>query len=396
MTKTSQMHEASRAVTGRLQIRPMDAVTTLFAEGEAEVSDAVISALSQAVFENEPPKPAGKAQQMLARLSYRLLKRTTVPHQDVGRSDAEITMRYRNRFLDRSKHPYAETLMGSSCEKSVSIVEGAAPMNGPYMMIVPEIFECAGVWDKLLLNSVLGREVQLRFVWETRATHAEMRRRLLAGEAVNVKALAAGTGLSLIVAYDRLVREGLELSGLRVRITDREARNVEKTRRLLAKLAGLRGWQLAGADEAGIWAETEDVFAGDGMAGARFDVVTAVGILEYFQGSTCDTTEARHGLAQEEEPADALNLVARLCEMTRAGGSLVVNTFRPHASTRILELFGKRFDYRHPKNMAALLAGTQFREPVIVGSGLIYDVKVYKKGRPQGGGDARHARRASY
>jgi hypothetical protein len=42
-------------------------------------------------------------------------------------------------------------------------------------------------------------------------------------------------------------------------------------------------------------------------------------------------------------------------------------------------LFGKRFDYRHVMNMNALLSGTQFSIPILVGSGHIYDVKIYKK-----------------
>jgi hypothetical protein len=59
---------------------------------------------------------------------------------------------------------------------------------------------------------------------------------------------------------------------------------------------------------------------------------------------------------------------------------LIVNTYRPHASTRILELFGRRFDYRHRENLSALLATAGFDVPRLVGSGHVYDVVVYMKG----------------
>jgi hypothetical protein len=230
---------------------------------------------------------------------------------------------------------------------------------------------------------VQGRDVQIRFILETKATHAEAAARLGEGRDVRMKALAAGTGLSLILAYDRLLREGADAKRIHARITDRDPLNTAKTERLLAKLAGQRGWKLAQGEEAGIRAETEDIFEepAEGLREERKqDVVTAVGILEYLQGFTCETTEQRHQLEEAEEPATALHLVSRLCAMTRPDGALVVNTYRPHSSTRILELFGKRFDYRDILNMSALLSGTQFSRHRVAGSGLIYDVKVYKKG----------------
>jgi hypothetical protein len=57
----------------------------------------------------------------------------------------------------------------------------------------------------------------------------------------------------------------------------------------------------------------------------------------------------------------------------------VINSYRNDPSTRILELFGKRFDYRRPENLRTLLAEEGFRPVQIVGSGNIYDVKVYVK-----------------
>ena len=68
--------------------------------------------------------------------------------------------------------------------------------------------------------------------------------------------------------------------------------------------------------------------------------------------------------------------------MTAGDGELIVNTYRPHASTRILELFGRRFDYRHRENLSALLATADFGVARLVGSGHIYDVIVYVKSLP--------------
>jgi hypothetical protein len=367
----------------RLRVRPMEAVAALYSEGDAELAEAIFSSLSQAVFEHLEPRPANLMKRVLGRLSYRLLKRTTVRHvSDDGDGEGEST-RYRNRLLERSKHPYARSLLASSSKETEALVEGGDPMNGPYMMIAPDIRAACNLWDKLFFNSVQGRDVQLRFILETKATYEETKRRLDAGVAVRLKALAAGTGLSMILAYDRLVSEGYDPGRMLVRITDRDAANTAKTGRLLAKLAAARGWRLAAGNEPGVGAETEDIFEEPALGAegeAKYDLVTAVGILEYLQGSTCETTEQRHLLEEPEEPATALHLVARLCAMTRHDGSLIVNTYRPHSSTRILELFGKRFDYRDIMNMSALLSGTQFSIPSVVGSGLIYDVKVYKKG----------------
>ncbi len=76
---------------------------------------------------------------------------------------------------------------------------------------------------------------------------------------------------------------------------------------------------------------------------------------------------------------NAEHLAARLGHMTTDAADLIVNTYRPHASTRILELFGRRFDYRNRENLTALLATADFGSPRLVGSGNMYDVLVYEK-----------------
>jgi hypothetical protein len=359
----------------------MEAVRALYAEGETDLSEAIFASLSRAVFERDAPPPANLAKRVLARINYRVLKRTT--RRLEGQAD-EGGFSYRNRLLERSRHPYAAALLASSSRENEALVEGGDPMNGPYMMIAPEIRQACNLWDKLFFNSVQGRDVQLRFIWETRATFEEASQRLRRGMPVNMKALAAGTGLSMLLAYDRLIREGHDPAAIDVSITDRDPVNTEKTERLIAKLAALRGWRAGRVGGAGLGASSEDIFSGNEWhSGSEEDskhhLVTAVGILEYLQGFTLDTTERRLKLTEHSEELTARDLAARLCAMTRSDGSLIINTYRPHSSTRILELFGKRFDYRDVHHMASLMAETQFRLPIVVGSGLIYDVKVFRK-----------------
>src|SRR6185437_6170981 len=97
------------------------------------------------------------------------------------------------------------------------------------------------------------------------------------------------------------------------------------------------------------------------------------------QGFTCDTTERSLVLQQPEEAMEAEYLAAKLGHMTADAGDLIVNTYLPHASTRILELFGRKFDYRNEENLTALLATAGFGTPRLVGSGNMYGVMVYKK-----------------
>jgi hypothetical protein len=361
-------------------VRPMDAVGALHSDGDHELSEAIIASLSSAVFGGAKLAPAGLAQRLMARLSYRLLKRTTTQRKK-SENEGEASV-IQNALLERTGHPYARALLASSSGELESLVEGGDPMNGPYMMIVPEILKAGTTLDRLFLNSVQGKDVQLRFIWETQASYEAAKSRLENGGTVRMKALAAGTGLSMIVAYDRLIREGYEPARITVRITDRDEKNTAKSRRILSKLTITRDRASDTESEGSISAGTEDIFEEHphNTATAKpYNVVTAVGILEYFAGCTCHTTERRFRLPEAEEPATAHHLVERISQVTAADAALVVNTYRPHSSTRILELFGKKFDYRHRENLSELLANGKFRNPRLIGSGNIYDVEVYEK-----------------
>jgi hypothetical protein len=225
--------------------------------------------------------------------------------------------------------------------------------------------------------------VQLRFIFETRATYEAARARLQTGGVVRLKAVAAGTGLSMILAYDRLIKEGHDPARITVRITDRDKVSIAKAKRLLAKLASTRTRTVGAETEGGISAGVEDLFEGeswsDPTGGPKYQVVTAVGILDYLQGFTCGTTERSGALPHLEEPVNAERLAARLGHMTAGAGDLIVNTYLPHASARILELFGRKFHYRNEENLTALLATADFGTPRLVGSGNMYGVLVYEK-----------------
>lgn len=344
-------------------LRPMDAVLALYAENHAETANALFDCLSREIFEVPDPSPAPALQQALAFLTYRVVKRTT------RRDGATL----RNGLLERSGHPYARALLVSSSAENEALVEGGDPMNGPYMMLVPEIRESATIWDKLFFSSVQGRDVQLRFRWETKGTVEQARQKLKSGKAIRMKALAAGTGLSMLLAYDRLVKDGHgEIS---CQITDRDPANTAKTTRLLEKLAPLRGWKL-GAE--GISARTEDIFAATKSA-SGFDVVTAVGILEYLEGHTCQTTEQRLGEPASVDNRTAVHLAETISAITASKGVAIVNSYRPHHCIKLLEVFGKRFDYRGKPELDTVMAAGGFRPDRTVGSGVIYDVVIYEK-----------------
>jgi hypothetical protein len=360
----------------------MDAVAALYSDGQIELSEAIVASLSRALFGVASGAPAGLVQRVVSRLSHRVLKWTTT-HEKTDDQSGGGTGSFRNPILERTKHPYAQALLNSSTKDTKALMEGGDPMNGPYMMISPEILRISDVWDRLLMHSVQGKDVQLRFVRETKATYEAARSRLENGESIRMKAVAAGTGLSMILAYDRLVNEGYDPARMTVRITDRDSSNVDKAQRLLAKLASTKSSVTTAETEGGISVGTEDLFtepsASGTIGGAKYHVVTAVGILDYLPGFTCHTTERSLRLAQPEEVVQAEHLAVRLGHMTAADGVLIVNTYRPHASTRILELFGRRFDYRHRENLSALLATADFGVPRLVGSGHIYDVIVYER-----------------
>ena len=362
------------------QIRPMDAVVALYSNGEHELSEAIIGSLSRAIFGGGQFKPAGPAKRVMARISYQVLKWTTTRRKANG--EEYVGGAYHNPIMERTEHPYARALLDSSREEHESLVEGGDPMNGPYMLIAPEIRKASDAWDRIFMDSVQSRDVQLRFAWETQATYQAARTRLENGGAVRLKAIAAGTGLSMILAYDRLMQDGCDAARITVRITDREKANIEKANRLLAKLSSTRG-RISGVQaEGGILAEAEDIFHESEKEIAlqpKYDVVTAVGILEYLQGFTCGSTEQCHGLGHVEDTLTAQMLAAKLDTMTTDSATLIVNTFRSHSSARILELFGRRFDYRTEENLSALLAPAHFQAPRVVGSGNMYDVVVYEK-----------------
>jgi hypothetical protein len=363
-------------------LKPMDAVAALFSNDHHELSEAIVASLSRAIFNGGEIRPAGRVQRTFARVSYRVLQRTTTSGKGKDASGSEVTI-FSNRILESSGHPYAKSLVGSSRSETASLIEGGDPMSGNYMMIAPEIRRNGGLWDRLLLDSVQGKDVRLRMALETRATYETARRWLERGEPVRLKAVAAGTGLSMMLVYDRLIRDGYKPGLITAAITDKEETNMDKANRLLDKLATTRERKCSLGKGYGISANTEDIFAGNGKDGrtdtARYDVVTAIGILEYFQGFSCCTTEQRLKIESPVESTTAQDLAMRLSEMTTDHASLIVNTYKNDASTRILEVFGRRFDYRNRDNLRSLLASVNFRPARLVGTGNIYDVEVYEK-----------------
>jgi hypothetical protein len=352
----------------------MEAVSALYQGTDVDLTGSILKDLSQQVFHGPDMEPAGAAQRFMARLSHRLLKATTRIE-----SNGPSGQVYQNRLLQRSGHPYARALLNSTSKETASLVEGGDPMNGPYLMLAPSIRANGDRWDHLFFNSVQGKDVQFRFIRETRATYEQAKAMLESGRPVRLKAVAAGTGLSLILAYDKLMQEGHDPSSITALITDRDSTNTAKTKHLLHKLASTQGNRFTCSNGYGIAARTEDLFrdASPETAPAEFDIVTAVGILEYFEGTSSHTTRERLGLPAPEGGLLDSDLAARLSGMTAAGGHLIINTYRDHASVRILELFGKRFTFRDRTHLAALLEPHGFKPFKSAGSANIYDVEVY-------------------
>lgn len=363
-------------------LTPMNAVAALYATGRPELADAIVASLSQAIFHNEETKPAGKRKVFLGRVSQKMVRWTTRSSKSRNEAGTDVT-HFSNRLMERSGHPYAQALLTSTHRDSAALVEGGDPMNGPYMMLSPEIRKNGGVWDRIFLDSVQGMDVQVRFIHETQATYQAAKRQLDRGESVRIKAVAAGTGLSLILVYDKLIKDGYDPKSITAAITDRDPANSEKSNRLLAKLSSTRNTHNLPGHAYGIFALPEDIFEGpDPMVEALhvpYHIVTAIGILEYFQGGSHGTTEQRLMLHEPDEPVSARDLAARLGEMTAHRGNLIVNTYRDHSSIRILEHFGKRFDFRDRKHLHELFAPLNFRSLHLAGSGHIYDVEVFEK-----------------
>ena len=365
-----------------INLKPMEAVEALYSSDQPEMSEEIVASLSRAIFSGNEMRPAGWVQRTLAKVSYRILQWTTTSSKPADEPGSPGPV-FSNNLMERSRHPYARSLLASSRSETATLMEGGDPMNSNYVMIAPEIRMNGGLWDRLFLDSVQGKDVRLRMILETRATYETAKCWLEQEKRVRLKAMAAGTGLSMILVYNRLIRDGYHPDLVTATITDREEANIAKANRLMDKLATTRERKRSLGRGYGIAAETEDIFAENGRGGAactaRYDVVTAIGILEYFQGFSYGTTEQRLKLKSQVESATAQDLAKRLYDMTTDRGSLIVNTYRYDPSTRILELFGRKFHYRNRENLRSLLTSVNFRPARLVGSGNIYDVEIYEK-----------------
>ncbi len=365
------------------KISPMEAVVALYGKGDDEAAQAIVASLSRSVFEGRPPRPSNLIRRGLGVFAFRLMDRTTEARTRVGPDGHPVTY-YSNRILENSGHPYAATLLEPSRADTSFFVEGGDPMNALYMMLVPEIRKTANRWDHIMLDAVQSRDCQWRFVWETRMAHALATSRLKLGQPVRLKAAAAGTGLSMIVVLDRLLREGHDPGLISAAITDREGANVDKALRLLEKLPSTRPHIALHANApCGILPHVEDLLhpTTKTMNQLPFDIVTLVGLLEYFPGFTFSTTEEHLGQPAPEGPPHAADLVRNIGAMTAEGGFLITNTFRLKAAIRTMEVFGKRFRYRGRKEMAQLLAQGGFATTGHCVSANIFDVEVYEKKR---------------
>lgn len=358
----------------------MGAVAALYAPDQHDLAEAILASLSRSIFHDREATPAGRGKLFIGRVSHRVVRWTTRSVKSRDDSGVEMTQ-ITNPLFERSGHPYARALLTSSGSDTAALVEGGDPMNGPYMMLSPELRKNGGLWDRIFFDSVQSKDVQIRFIHETLATYQAAKRVLERGESVRMKAVAAGTGLSMILVYDKLIRDGFDPATITALITDRDSSNTEKSNRLLDKLATTRNNRFSWDKNHGISALSEDLFAdsAEGVLVLPFNIVTAIGILEYFQGGAHGTTEQRLMLHEPDEPLTASDLATRLGAMTADRGNLIINTYRDHSCIRILELFGKRFDFRDRNHLKDLLAPFDFHSFQLAGSGHIYDVEVFEK-----------------
>ncbi len=350
----------------------MQAVEILYGEGQEETARSIIGSISARVFDTPPPSPSNIFRRGLARGVWHLMRGTTRTETRPGH-DGQPVVVFRNRILERSGHSYAATLLEPSRADTQDFVEGGDPMNALYMMLSPEIRRNAGLWDHIILDSVQARDVQWRFYWETRCHHELAKARLARGGAVRLKAVAAGTGLSMVLVLDRLLREGHDPALINATIADREEANVTKARRLLGKLESTS--HLLETER--VRAHTEDLLVPSVDTGN--DVVTVMGILEYFPGHTFTTTEEHFGQSAPEGPPHAEELVRNIAGMTAPGGSLLTNTFRRLGAVRIMEVFGKKFRYRGRPEMQRLLATAGFTPAGRHYRGNVFDVEIFRK-----------------
>lgn len=375
------MNHDTESILALHKLTPMQAVAALYGEGEEQLACAIVESLSRRIFEGRPPRPSNLIRRGLGRFAFHVMRRTTVAETRTG-PDGHPVVSYRNRILERSGHPYAATLLEPSRADTASFVEGGDPMNALYMMLVPEIRRNAGKWDHIMLDAVQSRDCQWRLVWETRMTRELAARRLREGYPVRLKAVAAGAGLSMILVLDRLLREGHDPSLITALITDREAANVEKALRLLSKLPSTKQHlALHTGSPHGIFLHIEDVLHPTTKTAhdLPFDIVTVIGLLEYFPGFTFTTSEEHLGEPPPEGPPHAADLIRNIGAMTADGGQLIVNTFRLKSAIRTMEVFGKRFRYRGRKEMAELLATGGFTPAGLAVSANIFDVEVFVK-----------------
>ena len=133
-------------------LKPMDAVAALYSHEHHEVSEAIVASLSDAIFNRNEIRPAGRVQRTFALASYRILQGTTKSGRGKDERGSDVTV-FTNPLLEWSRHPYAKSLLGSSRSETASLVEGGDPMNGNYMLIAPEIRMNGGLWDRLFLDS---------------------------------------------------------------------------------------------------------------------------------------------------------------------------------------------------------------------------------------------------
>jgi hypothetical protein len=350
----------------------MEAVEALYGEGREETAHAIIGSISARVFHNAPPHPSNIVRRGLARGVWHLMRGTTRTETLPGHDGRPVTV-FRNRILERSGHPYAATVLEPSRADTQDFVEGGDPMNALYMMLSPEIRRHAKLWDHIILDSVQARDVQLRFYWETRCHHQLASARLARGEPVRLKAVAAGTGLSMVLVLDRLLRDGHDPALIKATIADREEANVAKARRLLGKLPSTS--RLLETER--VRAHSEDLLVPSVDTGN--DVVTVMGILEYFPGHTFTTTEEHLGQSAPGGPPHAEDLVRNIAAMTSPGGSLLTNSFRRLGAVRIMEVFGKKFRYRGRPEMERLLATAGFVPTGRHYRGNVFDVEIFRK-----------------
>ena len=137
-----------------------------------------------------------------------------------------------------------------------------------------------------------------------------------------------------------------------------------------------------GAGRHGISARVEDLLhPAPEDTDDRHDIVTLVGILEYFGGHTSASTHEHLGHELPEEEIDAVHIVDKINPMLNDSGTLIANSYRVETGARILEIFGKKLFYRDRANLQSLVETAGFTPRGIAGSGHVYDVEVFGKGQ---------------